>query len=106
MIRSFKQYDVQLAWKRCWYPIPRIFLGIWASMDCFMLSMEKPGRFSELKRGRVCSVSIDMENQLSDEESPLSAAFCSSYQLPKEDLEDGMVVMMIWDWLCLFVCIE
>ena len=64
-------------------------------MDCVMLSMENPGRFSELKRGRVCSVSIDMESQLEfDEPSPFSAAFCSSYQLPKEDLEDGMVAVL------------
>lgn len=56
-------------------------------MVSLMLSMEKPGRFSELKSGRACSES--MENQLELDEPPFSVAFCSSYQLPKEEL--GMV---------------
>jgi hypothetical protein len=34
-----------------------------------------------------------MENQLElDEASPFSDAFCSSYQLPKEEVDDGMIV--------------
>ena len=57
-----------------------------------MLSMEKPGRFSVLKRGKACSVSI--ENQL-ELDSPRSAACCSSYQLPKDDVEFGMVIVLL-----------
>ena len=44
-----------------------------------------------MNKGKTCSLS--MENQLElDEASPFSDAFCSSYQLPKEDVDDGMVV--------------
>jgi len=89
--RADRNNSAQNTLKRCWYPIPKIFFGICASIDCFMLSIENPGRFSELNKGKTCSLS--MENQLElDEASPFSDAFCSSYQLPKEDVDDGIVV--------------
>ena len=56
-----------------------IFLGICASMDCFMLSNENPCRLSELKRGSV-SVSMENDEKNDDDESavasPFSAARC------------------------------
>jgi len=88
--RPDRNKRAQKTLKRCWYPIPKIFFGICASIDCFMASNENAGifagRFSVLKRGKTCSLSIDNQLIADDEAVPFSAAFCSSYQLPKEDM--------------------
>jgi hypothetical protein len=51
-----------------------------------MLSKEYPCKFSALKRGRICSLSIekDEKNDEPVSASPFSAARCWSYQFPND----------------------
>mmetsp|Transcript_28685 Transcript_28685/g.80852 ORF Transcript_28685/g.80852 Transcript_28685/m.80852 type:complete len:220 (+) Transcript_28685:463-1122(+) len=89
----------QKTWNRCWYPIPKIFFGICASMLCFMLSKLTTGMPSVLNDGICCSKSNhDDDDELVD---PFSSVFCSSYHLPNDD------DMVLGNYLVnfLFLCI-